>query len=115
VINIQKKREALVGGNSPPRPSLSTQSNNGADVITTANNTSGVTSTGDETGLDGHQIGLSLELGDGDSRYGSAVYTVGENGAWSANASHFPFDGIYNATAFAPEQRHNFLLFVIFA
>jgi hypothetical protein len=77
--------------------------NNGTDVVTAANNTSGVTWTGDETGLDGQQIGLSLDLGYGDSRYGGTVFTGGENGTWSANASHFPFDGIYSATAFAPD------------
>jgi hypothetical protein len=87
--------------------------NNGTDVITSANNTSGVTSTGDETGLDGQQIGLSLELGYGDSRYGGTVFTVGENGTWSANASHFPFDGIYSATADAPSANQAADTFIV--
>jgi hypothetical protein len=72
-------------------------------TILPAFNTPGVVWTGNETGLDGQQIGLSLELGYGDSRYGGTVFTVGENGAWSANAGRLPLDGIYSATASAPD------------
>jgi hypothetical protein len=82
---------------------LALRFNNGTDVITTANDASGVIWTGTETGLDGQQIGLSLEPGYGDSRYGGTVFTVGENGTWSTSSSNLPLDGIYSATAYAPD------------
>jgi hypothetical protein len=76
----------------------------GTNIITAADATAGITFSGSESGLDGQQIGLTLELSYGDTRFIGSIDTFAANGAWSIPvspglATTLP-DGIYTATVF---------------